>query len=151
MQGTDHAIEIMYQMAQLPEGTAVSICSLCEAADVPESLGEALVRSLAQAGLIRKSGLNRRNLSLRVPASEVTMAQIIRACSAESVIEHRTLKHDPFKRPAHDAVLSVWAELDALVWERLDSLTLDRAAAVRPPLPDTSRIVAGYTGLSRTA
>lgn len=134
----DYAVRMMYELAQLPGGVWLSVRDLCEAAEVPNTFGPPLVQFLTDAGLIRTSGNREYLLALGVPAAELTMAQIIRVAEPGFSLSPCTLDPDSCGRSAHCRVHGMWQDLDRLLWQRLEALTLEEIAVGRMPLPNLS-------------
>jgi Rrf2 family protein len=118
----------MYELAQLPTGATLSIRDLCEAADVPENFGASLATYLIAAGLVRSEGYNSHLMSLARPAEEITMGQIIRASEPEFSLAQCTHEPESCNRSSNCGVHLMWIELDAIVWERLDTIALAEVA-----------------------
>lgn len=144
---TDYAVRLMYELAQLPPGATLSIRDLCEAADVPDNFGASLAAYLIAAGLVRSEGYNSHLMSLGKHASEITMGQIIRACEPEFSLAQCTNEPESCSRSSYCGVHLLWAELDAMVWERLDATSLAEVAAGRHRSSSSDRVVADITEL----
>jgi Rrf2 family protein len=124
----DYAVRLMYELAQLPAGISLSIKDLCDAADVPEMFGEPLVQFLAEAQLVNAAGYRSHLLSLSRPASQITMAEVVRTC--EPAFSLAACAHDPntCDRSSHRGVHRMWGALDAVLWAHLERLTLEQVA-----------------------
>jgi len=129
----------MYELAQLPEGTWLSARDLCEAADIPNSFGAPLVQYLTDAGLVRSSGSRDYLLALAVPASELTMARIIRVADPDFSLSSCTFDPESCDRSSHCGVHEMWQDLDGVLWHRLEAITLDQVVAGRMPRPELAR------------
>lgn len=121
---TDYAVRMMYELAQLPPGTTLSIKDACEVAGVPESFGFTVVAFLVESSLVNATGFRSQLLSLARPASEITMDEIIYAC--EPGFSLSTCVRDPLScsRSSHCGVHAMWTSIDAIVIEHLRSITL---------------------------
>jgi DNA-binding IscR family transcriptional regulator len=106
---------------------------LCEAADVPDVFGASLVPFLVEAGMIRAEGYRDHLLSLARPATEMTMAEIIKACEPDFSLSQCTRNPLSCDRSARCGVHMMWAGLDQLIWRQLEELTLARVAAGHGP------------------
>lgn len=151
---SDYAVRMMYELAQLPEGTWLSVRDLCEAADVPATFGAPLVEFLVQAELIDASGSGRHMLSLSRPASQLTMAEIIRVADPDFSLSPCTVDPAMCDRSTHCGVHRMWADLDAVLWQRLEQTTLAQVVADSLPRHQISSSgraasVAGLMGLLR--
>lgn len=149
----DYAVRMMYELAQLPEGTWLSTRDLCEAADIPISFGAPLVKYLTDAGLVRASGSREYLLALAMPASELTMAQVIRVADPDFSLSSCTVEPDSCDRSRHCGVHEMWQDLDGVLWQRLEAITLEQVVARRLPRPELTRagqstLVAGALGLT---
>lgn len=141
---TDYAVRIMYELAQLPTAATLSVRDLCEAADVPDAFGAALVPFLIAAGMIRAEGHRDHLLSLARPATEMTMAEIVRACEPEFSLSQCTRDPNSCDRSARCGVHLMWAGLDQIIWQQLEELTLARVATghgLSCPVPDRRRAI----------
>lgn len=148
---TDYAVRIMYELAQIPTGATLSVRDLCEAADVPENFGASIVTFLLAASLVRAAGYNKTSISLAMSPEEITMAQIIRACEPEFSLSQCTREPESCGRSSHCGAHRMWLELDAVVWQRLESISL---ATVAAGMPAEHRAPAGprsFNGLLGTA
>lgn len=125
----DYAVRLMYELAQLPQQTSLSIRDICEVADVPEAFARPLAKFLAEADMIRLSGYRGQLLALARPASEISMADLIRACEPTFSLSACTLDPPSCSRSGHCNVHRMWAALDAVVWQHLEGLTLADVAA----------------------
>lgn len=124
----DYAVRLMYELAQLPQGLSLSARDLCEAAEVPASFGSPLIQFLAEADLVRLSGHRDHLLSLAVPASEITMAQIVRVSDPDFALAPCTLNPGGCSREPQCGVHRLWERLDGMVWRELDATTLEEVA-----------------------
>lgn len=145
----DYAVRLMYELAQLPSGVTLSVRDLCDAAEVPASFGEPLVRFLADSGMVTVTGYRSNLLSLATPASEITMADVIRAC--EPGFSLASCSNDPgtCSRSPHCRVHRMWVGLDALLWHELEQITLEQVATGARPtvaVPTGAAVVAGLLG-----
>ncbi|MBN2840173.1 MAG: Rrf2 family transcriptional regulator [Coriobacteriia bacterium] len=125
---TDYAVRMMYELAQLPPGTTLSIKDVCEIADVPESFGITIAAFLVESALVSATGFRNQLLSVARPADEITMDEIIYACEPEFSLS--TCVRDPMscKRSSHCGVHTMWVSLDTIVIDHLRSLTLAEVA-----------------------
>ncbi len=121
---TDYAVRLMLELAQLPPGVTLSRRDLFEAADIPESFGLTLVELLIASGLILAGGYNGHLLSLARPASAITMASVIRASEPDFSLAQCSRDPHQCNRSGSCAAHPMWADLDMLVWQRLDGVTL---------------------------
>jgi len=144
---TDYAVRIMYELAQVPTGATLSIRDLCEAADVPENFGASIVTFLLAANLVRAEGYNKSLISLAVPPEQITMAQIIRACEPEFSLSQCTHEPQECARSPHCGAHRMWLELDAIVWQRLESISLAKVAAGFPAERSASEVPRSFNGL----
>lgn len=141
----------MYELAQIPTGATLSVRDLCEAADVPENFGASIVTFLLTAGLVRCEGYNKHLLSLALPPEQITMAQIIRACEPEFSLSQCTNEPEACGRSGYCGAHRMWLELDAMVWQRLDSISLASVAAGMPAERGAAKIPPTFAGLLGTA
>lgn len=137
----------MYELAQVPVGATLSVRDLCGAADVPENFGASIVTFLVAAGLVRPEGYNKNLLSMAKPAEDISMAQIIRACEPEFSLSQCTREPDACSRAGYCGAHRMWVELDAMVWQRLESITLAQVAAGMPSGPRPTGVSPALNGL----
>ncbi|MDY0341349.1 MAG: Rrf2 family transcriptional regulator [Coriobacteriia bacterium] len=125
---TDYAVRMMYELAQLPPGTTLSIKDVSEVADIPESFGFTIAAFLVESSLVAATGFRNHLLSLARPAKEITMDEIIYACEPEFSLS--TCVRDPLscKRSSHCGVHAMWVSLDTIIIEHLRSMTLAEVA-----------------------
>lgn len=150
----DYAVRMMYELAQLPAGTWLSVRDLCEAADVPATFGTPLVQFLVQAGLVSASGSRQHLLSLARPSSELTMAEIIRVADPEFSLAPCSADAEACDRSPHCGVHRMWQDLDTVLWQRLEETTLEQVVADALPKHRLGRsgsatLAAGAMGLFR--
>jgi len=148
---TDYAVRIMYELAQVPTGATLSIRDLCEAADVPENFGASIVTFLLAASLVRAEGYNKTSISLAMPPEQITMAQIIRACEPEFSLSQCTREPEACGRSSYCGAHRMWLDLDAMVWQRLESISLATVAAGMPAERSASEVPRNFSGLLGTA
>lgn len=148
---TDYAVRIMYELAQIPTGATLSVRDLCSAADVPENFGASIVTFLLAASLVRCEGYNKHLLALALPPEQITMAQIIRACEPEFSLAQCTREPDECGRSGYCGAHRMWLQLDAMVWQRLENITLAQVAAGMPAERDASAASRNFNGLIGTA
>ncbi len=144
---TDYAVRLMYELAQLPTGATLSVRDLCAAADVPDNFGTSIMTYLCGANLARCEGYNSHLMSLALPAEQITMAQIVRASEPEFSLAQCTHEPESCSRSGHCGAHLMWLELDALVWQRLESITLAQVAANHGGTHKTPRVPSSFTGL----
>ena len=132
---TDYAVRLMYELAQLPPGATLSSRDLCEVAEVPENFGASLVPFLIDAGLVRAGGYNSHLLSLAMPAGQISMAQIVRACEPGFSLSQCAREPDSCNRSSHCGVHVMWSEIDALLWRHLETTSLAHVAQGQPHVP----------------
>jgi len=148
---TDYAVRIMYELAQIPMGATLSVRDLCEAADVPDNFGASIVMFLTAAGLVHTDSYNKNLLSLALNPEEITMAQIIRACEPEFSLAQCTREPEACNRSGYCGAHRMWSELDALVWQQLESITLARVTAGMPAETASPLSTPRFLGLLGTA
>lgn len=141
----------MYELAQIPAGATLSVRDLCEAADVPENFGASIVTFLLAANLVRCEGYNKHLLALALPPEQITMAQIIRACEPEFSLAQCTREPEECSRASYCGAHRMWIELDAMVWQRLDNISLATVAAGMPAERSGSALPRNFSGLLGTA
>lgn len=141
----------MYELAQIPTGATLSVRDLCGAADVPENFGASIVTFLLAAGLVRCDGYNQHLLSLALPPEQISMAQIIRACEPEFSLAQCAREPDDCDRSGYCGAHRMWVELDAMVWQRLETITLAAVAAGMPAERTASGTPRSFSGLLGTA
>lgn len=141
----------MYELAQIPTGATLSVRDLCEVADVPENFGASIVTFLLTANLVRCEGYNKNLLSLAMPPEQISMAQIIRACEPEFSLAQCTREPDECGRAGYCGAHRMWLELDAMVWQRLDEITLAQVASGMQTKRGATRIPPTFSGLLGTA
>lgn len=148
---TDYAVRIMYELAQIPVGATLSVRDLCEAADVPENFGASIITMLCAASLVRCDGHNKHLIALALPPEQITMAQIIRACEPEFSLSQCTREPEECGRSPYCGAHRMWLELDALVWQRLEAISLATVVAGMPAERSRSAIPRDFSGLQGTA
>lgn len=149
---TDYAVRLMYELAQLPEGATLSMRDLCELAEVPENFGSSIVQFLIDAGMVAAEGYRSHLLSLALPASQITMADVVRTCEPDFSLSQCTRTPEVCGRSNHCGAHRMWTELDAIVWQRLEAITLAQVASDKTDFATCVNRVpssfAGLTGLS---
>lgn len=146
---TEFAVRLMYELAQLPQGASLSVRDLCESADVPASFGSGIVPFLIGAGMVRAEGYRDHLLSLARPASEITIAEVIRASEPSFSLSQCAREPEVCDRSSQCGVHKMWAGLDAILWQQLEMLTLEAVVAGKPFYPDVrpTGVSSGSPGL----
>ncbi|MRS12544.1 MAG: Rrf2 family transcriptional regulator [Actinobacteria bacterium] len=149
---TDYAVRLMYELAQLPAEATLSTRDLCELADVPECFGTSIVQFLVDAGMVIAGGYRNHLLSLAEPATEITMAEIIRTCEPDFFLSPCTSEPESCGRSSHCGAHRMWGELDAMVWLHLESITLAQVATDKfSAVGAVNHIPSSFAGLTGTA
>lgn len=144
---TDYAVRLMYELAQLPSQASLSIRDVCEAAGVPDAFGASILTFLADAGMVKAEGYNDHLMSLAAPPEQITMAQIVRACEPDFTLSQCVREPDSCNRSSHCGAHAMWADLDHLVWQHLESLSLADVASGKHCVDSPLRIPSAFTGL----
>lgn len=148
----DYAVRLMYELAQLPAELSLSMRDLCEAAEVPSSFGAPLIQFLAEAELVRVSGHRDHLLALAVPASEITMAHIVKVSDPDFALAPCTLNPGGCSREPRCGVHRLWERLDGMIWHELEAITLEEVVTGKQTV-GTARLAGGAlaSGLIGTA
>ena len=141
----------MYELAQLPPGTTLSIRDVCEVADVPESFGITIAAFLVESSMVSAAGFRNQLLSLARPARDITMDEIVYACEPEFSLS--PCVRDPLscERSSHCGVHTMWASLDTIIIEHLRSMTLAEVAhgsGISADLLNSRAIARGVAGVT---
>ena len=75
----EYAIRAFVHLAQVPEGKYQMVKNIAEQEDIPAHFLAKILQQLARKGLLRSSKGPTGGFSLRVPASDVTMLDIVEA------------------------------------------------------------------------
>ncbi|HOJ60626.1 MAG TPA: Rrf2 family transcriptional regulator [bacterium] len=129
---TDYALRIMVALALSPE-ERLSLHTLASREQIPRKFLEHVVRSLKEANLVQSTPGPKGGYQLSLPATLITVAQIIQAIQGPLLPGDRL---DPDSKPNHlkepiKRLQMVVNDVRAFARQRLEALTLADLAEVR--------------------
>ena len=125
----DYGIRVMVQLAGLPTGSRVPIELLARQTDAPESFLSKVMQRLATSRLVNSHRGARGGFELALPASDITMLDVITAVEGPVVLNICLPHGGGCDRRHLCATYHVWAEAQAKLAEVLDGATIERLAA----------------------
>ena len=126
--GAEYAIRAMAYLARFPEGHVASLHEIGEAQDIPESFLAKILQSLVRAGLTVSQRGAHGGFALALPASEVTMQQVIEAVDGPISVNHCVLSPEDCARSASCATHTAWMKAQGQLMDVLGSITLESLA-----------------------
>jgi Rrf2 family protein len=130
----------MLYLARQPRGRKVMTSTIARASDIPDSFLAKVLQVLARAGIVESYRGTGGGFSLRKPAGEITLRQIIEAVEGDIALNECLVHKDACKRvracPAH----KIWKEAQEQLLQVLDKANLgdlarDAAVLERPRKP----------------
>lgn len=139
----DYAVRVMVDLAAHDRGTPVPRARIQARQDIPGPYLAKVVQALARAGLVRTRPGARGGVSLGLPASLVTLLQVIEA--VEGPIQLNRCVTGPGACPRDEVcpVHPVWLRVQALLRRELDAVTLAALAAPGSPAAGPPLIPSG--------
>ena len=120
---TDYAIRLLIELARAGGGP-LSVRELAERGEVPYSFARGIQRELLGAGLVESRRGATGGIVLARPAEEITLLDVLDATQAGTSCSVCTRDPGWCSRMGDCEVHNVWAEVDALVRDRLGSRSI---------------------------
>jgi len=137
----DYAVRAALELASTEQSGPVTTEALATSQDIPRKFLEAILNDLRRAGLVvgvRGSGGGYR---LRLPAAEVTVADVVRAVDGPLVSVRDARPPELEYSGSAEPLLELWIALRASVRSVLETVTLADLASGR--LPEQVHLLAG--------
>ena len=137
----DYAVRAALELASTEQSGPVTTEALATSQDIPRKFLEAILNDLRRAGLVvgvRGSGGGYR---LRLPATEVTVADVVRAVDGPLVSVRDARPPELEYSGSAEPLLELWIALRASVRSVLETVTLADLASGR--LPEQVHLLAG--------
>ena len=141
---TDYALRIMVHLARGRDGEAISARQLAEAEGVPAQLASKLLQQLSGAGLVQSRMGKLGGFSLKKPAGEVSLAEMIAVIQGPVSLSGCAARENVCPIQNRCRICGKLGILQAQMDETLTSITLAElagesvAAAGEPPQTDGS-------------
>ena len=124
----EYAIRAFIHLADVPGGKYAMVKQIAEQADIPSHFLAKILQQLARKGFLRSSKGPTGGFALRVPASEVTMLQIVDAVDGLTDFNRCPAGmaecNDQQPCGMHDS----WKALRSKIYEYLDKTTIENLA-----------------------
>lgn len=121
---TDYAIRLLMELAVVGGGP-LSVRELAERGDVPYSFARSIQRELLGAGLVESRRGVKGGIVLARPAADITLLDVLDATQPGTSCSVCTRDPGWCNRMNGCEVHKVWAELDALVRDRLRNRSIE--------------------------
>ena len=129
----DYAVRATIELAVSPDGSPVKGTKLAEAQDIPLQFLEHILLDLKHVGLIKTKRGARGGYWLAEPASEVTVADVIRAVEGPLAnIQDLSPEETAYEGPA-EKLRDVWIAVRQNLREVLEHVTLEELATGKLP------------------
>jgi Rrf2 family protein len=136
----DYAVRAAVELAAAPPGKPVKAEAVARSQDIPREFLENILRDLRRAGLVRSQRGAEGGSMLARPASEIRLAEILRAVEGPLAAVRGVRPESLEYRGAAASLVDVWIALRANLRAVLDEVTLADVAAGE--LPDSVRAAA---------
>jgi len=134
----DYAVRAALELAASPDGKPVKGTKLADAQDIPLQFLEHILLDLKHAGLIKTKRGARGGYWLAEPASEVTVADVIRAVEGPLANIHELAPEETKYDGAAEKLRDVWIAVRQNLREVLEHVTLEELASGKLPPAVTS-------------
>jgi Rrf2 family protein len=129
----DYAVRAALELAAAPAGEPVKGNVISEAQDIPLQFMEHILLEMKHARLIQARRGARGGYWLARPASEITVADVIRAVEGPLANIHEAAPEDLHYAGAAERLRDVWVAVRHNLRAVLESVTLEQLAAGRLP------------------
>lgn len=129
----DYAVRAALELAAAPEGEPVKGTKISEAQEIPLQFMEHILLEMKHARLIQARRGARGGYWLARPASEITVADVIRAVEGPLANIHEAAPEDLHYEGAAERLRDVWVAVRHNLRAVLESVTLADLAAGRLP------------------
>ncbi len=129
----DYAVRAALELAAAPEGEPVKGERLAEAQEIPLQFLEHILLELKHARLVKARRGARGGYWLARPATEITVADVIRAVEGPLANIHESAPEELRYQGAAEKLRDVWVAVRANLRGVLESATLAELAAGRLP------------------
>jgi Rrf2 family protein len=128
----DYGVRVMVAMAELPEGSRVSLQDLAQATGAPESFLSKVLQALARAGLIHSQRGFGGGFEMPLAGREASVRAVVEAVEGPIVLNVCLAEGKTCRRSASCPAHPVWARaqramLDVLEGARMSDLALHAA------------------------
>lgn len=140
---TDYALRMLSMLVRGEDGL-LSVRTAAEQVGVPYSFARSIQHGLVRAGIVESLRGVHGGMRLKVDPSQLTIRQIVEAVQGPLFMNDCTAPDGSCSRSADCCYHPIWAGAQALVYDYLDSVTLDdvvnckRMPAVDPKFADRS-------------
>ncbi len=136
----DYAVRACAELASAPDGAPVAVDVLAAGQGLPVSFLERILGDLRRGGVVTSVRGRSGGYRLARPASEITLADIMRAAEGPLV----TVRDERPPSLTYDgsaaALLDVWVALRVAVRDVLDEVTIEALVAANLPTPVQSML-----------
>jgi Rrf2 family protein len=130
----DYAVRAALELAAAPDGAAITAQEIASTQGMPVKFLERILAELRTAGLVRRAPGQRPGYALSAPASQLTIADVIRAVEGPLASVHGARPEDADYPGAARELPRVWIALRKNLREVVERVTLsDVAGASLPP------------------
>lgn len=129
----DYAVRLACELAVAPTGHAVRCEDLANAQDAPLQFCETILGALRTAGIVASRRGNRGGYLLGLPASDITVADVIRAVDGPLAAVHGVAPEELSYGGAATRLADVWLAVRSSLRDVLEHVTLADLAAGKLP------------------
>lgn len=138
---TDYALRMLSMLVK-DEGSLLSVRTAAEQVGVPYSFARSIQHGLVQAGIVESLRGVHGGMRLKVDPAQITVRQVVEAVQGPLIMNDCTAPDVSCVRQPNCCYHPIWVGTQALVYNYLDSVTLDdvvngkKAPAVDPMFAD---------------
>lgn len=126
--GAEYALRATTYLARVPEGRVASLHEIGEAQDIPESFLAKILQSLVRSGLAISQRGAHGGFALGLPASEITMQDVIEAVDGPISVNLCVLSPEDCARSGSCSVHRAWLRAQDQLMDVLGTVTLESLA-----------------------
>jgi Rrf2 family protein len=134
---TDYAIRIMRTIAENESGRPISVREIAERDAIPYQFARRIAYDLAGAGLVKVTRGARGGASLAYPAEQMSMLEIIIVGQGKPICSRCSMEDGWCENEDSCSVKTALEDLDVIVNDYLNKLTLDQVIRAEEDRPYT--------------
>lgn len=125
---TDYAIRMLLSIAENGGSEPLSISQISKDDEVPYQFARSIQHDLVLAGLLKTIRGAHGGSMLAKPAAEISLYDVVRALQGPLAFSPCELDPAWCQRFAHCSVHDVWQDLDKMIHERLQAVSIEDLA-----------------------
>lgn len=118
----DYAVRVIVDLAAQPAGSTVRTVELGRRTGVPQAYLSKIIQALARVGLVRTQRGTRGGIALLEEPQAITLRQVIEAVEGPIYLNRCLVRPGLCPRDRFCPVHPVWARIQAIVTQELDSV-----------------------------